>query len=159
AIDGQLDHLAHETVGRAVDTSYERAISLLASPKTEQAFDLSRESAAVRDRYGKHHFAQALLLARRLVESGVPFVTVYWNSPRNTDNQSWDTHNRQHPRMREHLLPAFDKAVSAFLDELTERGLLDETLVTWWGEFGRTPKINGAGGRDHWGFCQSVGLT
>lgn len=159
AIDRQLDHLALEQTGRAVDGSYDRAVSLLASAKTEAAFDLSREPVALRERYGKHHFAQALLLARRLVEAGVPYVTVYWNSPSNTDNQSWDTHNNQHQRMREHLLPAFDQAVSAFLDDLTDRGMLDQTLVTWWGEFGRTPQINRAGGRDHWGFCQSVGLT
>lgn len=159
AVDRQLEHLAREQTGRAVDSSYERAVSLLASPKTEEAFDLSREPAALRERYGQHHFAQALLLARRLVEFGVPFVTVYWNSPSNLDNQSWDTHNNQHVRMREHLLPPFDRAVSTFLDDMIDRGLLDETLVTWWGEFGRTPKINRAVGRDHWGFCQSVGLA
>ncbi len=153
------DYLAESRLGRAVDASYERALDLLVSSKTANAFDLSQETDALRERYGMHHFAQALLLARRLVEAGVPFVTVYWNSPRNTDNQSWDTHNNQHTRMRDHLLPAFDKAMSALLDDLDQRGLLDETLVTWWGEFGRTPKINSAGGRDHWGFCQSVGLA
>jgi uncharacterized protein (DUF1501 family) len=151
--------LAQTPGGAAVDSSYDRALNLLASPETEKAFDLSAEPASLRERYGSHHFAQALLLARRLIEAGVPFVTVYWNSPRNTDNQSWDTHNNQHARMREHLLPPFDRAMSAFLDDLDERGLLDETLVTWWGEFGRTPKINRVGGRDHWGFCQSVGLA
>jgi hypothetical protein len=145
--------------GRAVGSSYERALNLLQSAKTDAAFDLSREPDALRAKYGYHHFTQSLLLARRLVEAGVPFVTVYWNSPRNTDNQSWDTHKNQHVRMREHLLPAFDKGMAAFLDDMQERGLLDETLVTWWGEFGRTPKINRNVGRDHWGFCQSVGLT
>jgi hypothetical protein len=159
AIDGHLAHLADEQPGRAVDSSYERAMSLLASSKTQAAFDLSREPDALRERYGKHHFAQALLLARRLVEAGVPFVTVYWNWPNNSDDQSWDTHADQHRRMGQHLLPAFDRGVSAFLDDLTERGLLDETLVTWYGEFGRTPKINSQGGRDHWGFCQSIGLA
>lgn len=158
-VDGHLDYLAKEENGRAVDTTYERAVNLLASEKTESAFDLSREPEKLRERYGYHHFAQSLLLARRLVESGVPFVTVYWNTPRNTDDQSWDTHTDQHRRMKDHLLPHFDKAVSAFLDDMTARGLLDETLVTWYGEFGRTPKINRAGGRDHWGFCQSIGLT
>lgn len=113
----------------------------------------------MRERYGKHHFGQALLLARRLVEAGVPIVTVYWNSPRNTDNQSWDTHTNQHERMSKHLLPAFDRAMSAFLDDLQSRGMLQETLVTWYGEFGRTPRINKQGGRDHWGFCQSIGLA
>lgn len=158
-VDRQREHLAQEQTGRAVDIAYERAVNLLVSPKTEEAFNLSREPAALREKYGDHHFAQALLLARRLVEQGVPFVTVYWTSRFQADNQHWDTHFNQHVRMREHLLPHFDKAVSAFLDDMTQRGLLDETLVTWWGDFGRTPKINGQGGRDHWGFCQSVGLA
>ncbi len=159
AIDGHLEYLGAEQTGRAVDSSYERAVSLLASSKTEAAFDLSRESDVLREKYGNHHFAQALLLARRLVEAGVPFITVYWNSPSNTDDQSWDTHTDQHRRMGKHLLPAFDRSVSAFLDDMTERGLLDETLVTWYGEFGRTPRINRQGGRDHGGFCQSIGLA
>src|SRR5579872_782800 len=159
AVDRHLEHLAVAGEGRAVDSSFERAVNLLASAKTEEAFDLGRESDALRERYGKHHFAQALLLARRLVEAGVPFVTVYWNSPNNTDNESWDTHTQQHRRLGKHLLPAFDRGVSAFLDDMHERGLLDETLVTWYGEFGRTPKINAGGGRDHWGFCQSIGMT
>ena len=159
AIDRQVEYLAQKQPGRAVDSSYERAISLLASSKTEDAFNLSREPASVRERYGYHHFAQALLLARRLVEHRVPFVTVYWTTRFQSDNQHWDTHFNQHPRMREHLLPHFDKALAAFLDDMTDRGLLEETLVTWWGEFGRTPKINAKGGRDHWGFCQSVGLA
>ena len=159
AIDRHVEHLAQEQSGKAADIAYERAVSLLASRQTEEAFDLSREPAAVRERYGYHHFAQALLLARRLVERGVPFVTVYWASRFQSDNQHWDTHFNQHVRMREHLLPPFDRAVSAFLDDMIERGMLDETLVTWWGEFGRTPKINAQGGRDHWGFCQSVGLA
>jgi hypothetical protein len=159
AIDGHLAHLAAEHSGRAVDNSYQRAVSLLASSKTQAAFDLSREPDELRERYGKHHFAQALLLARRVVEAGVPFVTVYWNWPNNSSDQSWDTHSDQHRRLGKHLLPAFDRAVSAFLDDLTERGLLEETLVTWYGEFGRTPKINSQGGRDHWGFCQSIGLA
>jgi hypothetical protein len=99
------------------------------------------------------------VLARRLVEAGVPLITVYWNSPRNTDNQSWDTHTNTVERMGEHLLPAFDRAMTALLDDLGARGLLDETLVMWMGEFGRTPKLNRQGGRDHWGFCQSVLLA
>jgi len=159
AIDSHLEYLGGEQNGRAVDSSYERAVNLLASPKTQEAFNLSRESDALRERYGKHHFAQSLLLARRLVEAGVPFITVYWNSPSNTDDQSWDTHTDQHRRMAKHLLPAFDRGVAAFLDDLSGRGMLDETLVTWYGEFGRTPQINRQGGRDHWGFCQSIGMA
>jgi hypothetical protein len=155
----RTEFLSQSQPGQAVDSAWQRAMNLLQSPKTDEAFDLSREPAALRERYGYHHFAQSLVLARRLVEAGVPFVTVYWNAFRNTDNQSWDTHQNQHERMREYLLPPFDRGVSALLDDLSDRGLLDETLVTWWGEFGRTPKINKKGGRDHWGFCQSVGLA
>jgi len=158
-IGTHAEYLSRGELGQAVDSSYQRALQLLQSEKTQQAFDLSQESPALREQYGRHHFAQALVLARRLVEAGVPFVTVYWNSPSNTDNQSWDTHTNQHERMGKHLLPPFDRALSAFLDDLETRGLLDDTLVTWWGEFGRTPKINRNGGRDHWGFCQSVGLA
>ncbi|MBI1901594.1 MAG: DUF1501 domain-containing protein [Planctomycetia bacterium] len=159
AIEQQAAHLREDPAGVAVDSAFERALDLLQSSKTEAAFDLSREPEKIRDRYGWHHFAQSLLLARRLIEAGVPLVTVYWNSPSNADNQSWDTHTNQHERMRGHLLPPFDQAMSALLDELIERGMIDTTLVTWYGEFGRTPKINKAGGRDHWGFCQSIGLA
>jgi len=151
--------LAATPLGANVDSSYGKVLSLLASSETQRAFDLTAEPEALRAEYGWHHFAQGLLLARRLVEAGVPYVTVYWNSPSNTDDQSWDTHADQHRRMREHLLPHFDRALSAVLDDLGSRGLLDETLVTWWGEFGRTPRINRQGGRDHWGFCQSIGLA
>ena len=159
AIGLQSEYLERAPIGKAVESCYERAISLLSSVKTQEAFDLAEEPDRLRAQYGRHHFAQSLLLARRLVEAGVPFVTVYWNAPTNTDAQSWDTHADQHRRMRDHLLPAFDKGVSALLDDLADRGLLEETLVTWYGEFGRTPKINRNGGRDHWGFCQSVGLA
>jgi hypothetical protein len=138
------------------DGHYEQAFRLLQSPAARKAFRLRDEPAALRERYGVHHFGQSCLLARRLVEAGVPLVTVYWNSSRNTDNQSWDTHDRTVERMRDHLLPAFDLAMAALLDDLYTRGLLDGTLVMWMGEFGRTPKLNRAGGRDHWGFCQSV---
>lgn len=159
AIDQQAAHLGTSTIGGATGTAAERALSLLSSERTERAFNLSHEPESLRDEYGWHHFGQSLLLARRIVEAGVPFVTVYWNAPTNTDNQSWDTHANQHVRMRDHLLPAFDRGLSALLDDLRSRGLLDSTLVTWYGEFGRTPKINRNVGRDHWGFCQSIGLA
>jgi uncharacterized protein (DUF1501 family) len=90
------------------------------------------------------------------MEADVPLVTVYWNSPSNTANESWDTHERAEERMRGFLLPALDRALSALLEDLQQRGLLDDTLVMWMGEFGRTPRLNRNGGRDHWGFCQSV---
>jgi hypothetical protein len=110
----------------------------------------------VRERYGHHHFGQSCLLARRLVEAGVPLVTVYWNSPHIDDLQHWDTHKNSFDRLQNHLLPHFDRGITALLDDLQERGFLDDTLVVWMGEFGRTPKLNKNAGRDHWGFCQSV---
>jgi hypothetical protein len=140
-----------------VDGYYEQAFRLLQSPTTQRAFQLTAEPDRVRDRYGWHPFAQSCLLARRLVEAGVPMITVYWNDggpPGSLGN--WDTHGNSFNLLKEHLLPPFDRALSALLDDLHDRGLLDETLVTWHGEFGRTPKINKNAGRDHWGFCQSV---
>jgi hypothetical protein len=138
---------------------YEHAYRLLQTPDARRAFDLASEPARSRDAYGWHHFGQSCLLARRLLEADVPMVTVYWNSPSLTTNESWDTHGNAAVRMRDHLLPAFDRALAALLDDLTQRGLLDDTLVMWMGEFGRTPRINNNGGRDHWGFCQSVLLA
>jgi hypothetical protein len=159
ALDRQADYLSRQPPGQALNASYDAALRLIGSAAAERAFDLSAEPARVRERYGMHHFAQALLLARRLVEAGVPLVTVYWNSPSNADNQSWDTHTDSFRRLGDHLLPAFDRAFSALLDDLSQRGLSDETLVTAMGEFGRTPKINRTAGRDHWGFCQSIVLA
>src|SRR5262249_54155295 len=96
------------------------------------------------------------LLARRLIEAEVPLVTVYWNAPHIDDVQHWDTHKDSFNRLKNHLLPNFDRGMTALLDDLHSRGLLDDTLVVWLGEFGRTPKINKTAGGDHWGFCQSV---
>jgi hypothetical protein len=156
ALDGASDRLARRDLFSEVGHHYDRAFRLLQSPATQRAFDLASEPDRVRDRYGWHHFGQSCLLARRLVEAGVPLITVYWNAPHIDDVQHWDTHKDSVNRLRNHLLPPFDRAMTALLDDLRERGLLDSTLLTWMGEFGRTPKINKAGGRDHWGFCQSV---
>jgi hypothetical protein len=141
---------------RAVDQHYDRAFRLLQSPTTQRAFRLANEPERVRERYGWHHFGQSCVLARRLVEAGVPLVTVYWNAPHIDDVQHWDTHNNSFNRLKNDLLPHFDRAMTALLTDLHDRGLLDQTLVLWCGEFGRTPKVNRSAGRDHWGFCQSV---
>jgi arylsulfatase A-like enzyme len=138
---------------------YERAFRFLESRAVRRAFNLHQEPAGVRERYGNNTFGQSCLLARRLAEAGVPLITVYWNSPSNNDNQSWDTHTNSFERLRRHLLPYFDQTMSALVDDLHDRGLLDETLVTWSGEFGRTPRINSGVGRDHWGFSQSILLA
>jgi hypothetical protein len=156
ALEREGERRARQPGVRGMDSHYEQAFRLLQSPAARRAFNLASESIRVRERYGMHHFAQSCLLARRLVEAGVPLITVYWNSPSLTTNQSWDTHNDSFNRLKDHLLPAFDLAMTALLDDLHSRGLLDETLVVWMGEFGRTPRINRNAGRDHWGFCQSV---
>ncbi len=156
ALDRQGEHLARCPAEGAFDDHHRQALDLLQSRATQRAFSLATEPDRVRDRYGWHHFGQSCLLARRLVEAGVPLVTVYWNAPHIDDVQHWDTHKDTVHRMKNHLLPPFDRAMSTLLDDLQERGLLDSTLIVWEGEFGRTPKINKAGGRDHWGFCQSV---
>src|SRR5262249_13209399 len=126
------------------------------SPAARRAFHLAGEPARGRDAYGCHHFGQSCLLARRLLEADGPLVTVYWNAPSLPTHGSRDTHAPALERIRRHLLPAFHPAMTALLDDLHQRGLLDDTLVVWMGEFGRTPRLNRNGGRDHWGFCQSV---
>src|SRR5262249_55659039 len=156
ALNHQAEQVAKLPAARAMDDHYERAFRLLQSPAAQRAFNLAAEPARVRERYGYHHFGQSCLLARRLVEADVPLVTVYWNAPHIDDLQHWDTHKNSFERLKKHLLPHFDRALTALLEHLHGRGLLEETLVVWMGEFGRTPKLNKQAGRDHWGFCQSV---
>jgi hypothetical protein len=139
-----------------------QAFGLLRSPAVRRAFDLDREPASRRDRYGRSKFGQSVLLARRLVEVGVPFVQVnYPREPGDTssNNPLWDTHQNNTRRLKEVLMPTMDAAYSALLEDLDQRGLLDETLVVWMGEFGRTPRINPNGGRDHWGPVFSAALA
>jgi hypothetical protein len=159
ALDKQAEQFVKQPGPQTMDAHYEHAFRLLQSTAARRAFDLTAEPEKVRERYGWHHFGQSCLLARRLVEAGVPMVTAYWNTPHNTDDQSWDTHTDTFVRMKNHLLPNFDRAMTALLEDLDARGLLDETLVVWHGEFGRTPKLSKNAGRDHWGFCQSVLLA
>ena len=123
----------------------ERVFHLLSSPAARQAFDLQSEAAPVRDAYGRHKFGQSCLLARRLVEGGVPVVAVYWER-----GQVWDTHGNNFKDLKDNLLPRMDSTVSVLLKDLDDRGLLDTTLVLVSGEFGRTPRINSGAGRDHW---------
>lgn len=153
---------------RAVQDHYHRAFDLLASPASQAAFDLTRESIEVRERYGQNPHGQSVLQARRLVERGVPLVTVFWpNDGIKNVSVYWDTHSRNFIDLRERLMPVADQAFSALLDDLQERGLLDETLVVWTGEFGRTPRIGqrnsdagaGADGRDHWPGCFTTVLA
>jgi hypothetical protein len=140
------------------DVYTEKAFRLLHSPAVRRAFDLAGEDPRLRDRYGRTKLGQSALLARRLVESGVRFVTVY-DGQHNGQEANWDAHSSVFPRLKDNLLPPADQAFAALIDDLTSRGLLEETLVIGMGEFGRTPKINGTAGRDHWPFCYSIMLA
>lgn len=154
---------------RAMSGHQAKAADLLANPRALAAFDLGREDPKVRERYGLHPHGQAVLQARRLVEAGVPIVTVFWQNDGLTNvSVYWDTHNRNFIDLKTRLMPPADQAFSALLDDLEARGLLDETLVVWTGEFGRTPRVGqsvvggaGAGrdGRDHWPHCFSTVLA
>jgi hypothetical protein len=144
----QLDTSA---VGRHFDRQQQLALSLLTSRQVAEALDVHREPGRVRERYGMTLFGQACLAARRLLEAGVRFVTVFWDEYGSV-NSAWDTHYYHYPRLREHLLPGLDAALATLLKDLEERGLLEETLVACITEHGRTPKLESAhgGGRDHW---------
>ncbi len=143
------------------DKHGQRAFDLLSSTRSRQAFDLALESDAVRERYGRTPFGNSVLLARRLVEAGVSLVQVNWyrgpDEPK--DNPCWDSHTDETNRLKNVLMGPMDQAYSALLEDLAVRGLLDETLVVWTAEFGRTPKFNRVGGRDHWGFLYSIALA
>lgn len=137
------------------DAFRERAVSLVTSEKTREALDIGREPAELRSRYGRHLFGQSCLMARRLVEAGVRFVTVHYDC---VDGYSWDSH-RNSDDVKKHLLPTFDQAYSALIRDLDARGLLSETLVVATGEMGRTPKANANWGRDHWSTLFSAVLA
>ena len=141
---------------RSLDQFYERAFDMVLAPKTRQAFDLGRVPEAERWRYGWHTFGQSVLMARRLIEAGVKLVTVYWHRERRTLDTTWDTHSRNFHELKDRLMPSVDRPIAALLEDLENTGLLEETLVVWNSEFGRTPKINTNAGRDHWGRCNSV---
>lgn len=136
---------------RDVDVQRTRAVSMLQTDDTHRAFDLSEEPQAVRERYGRHTWGQSHLLARRLVQHGVRFVTT-----NNGPSIKWDTHIDNFKKLPTTLVPPMQQAFCALLDDLTERGMLESTLVIWMGDFGRTPKINDKAGRDHWPTCYSV---
>ncbi len=154
-VDRQRAAVERVAAVRSLDAHTARAFDLVTSPAARRAFDLSRESQRIRDQYGWNAFGQGLLLARRLVEAGVNLVTVNWAR----DDAFWDTHANNFNLLKKSLLPPFDQGFSALLEDLAQRGLLDETLIVCLGEFGRTPKINAAAGRDHWAPCNTVVLA
>lgn len=150
-----LDPSADTVTAQDVERAYDQAFGLLTSPQVHRAFDMAREPAALRERFGYTPFGQGCLLARRLAEAGVSLITVNWQR----DDAYWDTHSDNFNLHKNKLLPNFDRGFSALLDDLSDRGMLDETLVVVLSEFGRTPKINSAAGRDHWAPCNTVLLS
>lgn len=171
------DLLKEDGTAGEMDKLYQRAYRFLDSHAATEAFRLDRESPKVRERYGMNVFGQSLLLARRLVEAAVPMITIYWPDRKEPEAfinngvrdsvavPAWDTHGTKvgntpnFPALRERLLPPLDLASSALLEDLQARGLLDQTLVVWTGEFGRSPRINGDAGRDHYGNVFSAMLA
>ncbi len=150
AVNQQQRWLTESTETRKLSDQQNQALAVLTSGKVAKAFDLQQEPAATRDKYGRHAFGQSILLARRLVEAGVPVVQANMGRV-----QNWDNHGDLFKRMKKDLLPPIDLGVSALLDDLHDRGMLDDTIVMMIGEFGREPKINKQGGREHWASCFS----
>ncbi len=152
-IDQQRAAIERTAEASELNALQQKAFSLLASPQARAAFDLSAESDRDRDRYGRNIHGQCVLMARRLVEQGVSLVTVNWH---NDGHNFWDTHGNNFNRLKNDLIPPADQALAALIEDLDQRGMLDETLVVWVGEFGRKPIINkGSAGREHWPFCYS----
>ena len=161
-VDGGVRATERGGAVEAWDRLSQHAFDLVTSGQARAAFDLSREPEAVRRRYGTYSWGQTVLLARRLIEAGVRLVHVNWlREPGDSavDNPMWDTHAQNADRLQDVLCPQFDVTFTALLDDLAQRGLLDETLVVVIGEFGRTPRINSQGGRDHWGRVFSFALA
>ena len=164
--DAQLAAWRSRAEAGEFDRFQQQALALLARPQIKQAFSLENEPSGVRDRYGRNRHGQSVLLARRLVEAGGRFVTVYWGKeqqdwadgqgPRLANNP-WDTHRNHFPLLKNELLPRTDRALSALVDDLAQRRLLDETLVVWMGDFGRTPRVDRRfASRDHWPWANTV---
>jgi hypothetical protein len=157
-VDAQSRRAEQAARWRVMTSRQERAFSLLHSQAVRRAFMPERECALARERYGRNRLGQSLLLARRLVEAGVRFVNVN-DKISNGQLANWDSHENNFGRLKNDLLPEADQAFSALIEDLGARGLLESTLVVALGEFGRTPQVNGQGGRDHWPDCFSIVLA
>jgi hypothetical protein len=161
-VDDQLRRTEAQPILASYGRTQQRAFSLLTASKVRAAFDLKTENPKLLDRYGRTLFGHSTLIARRLVEAGVRFVNVTWDlfwDRVQIDYDAWDTHTRNFPILRENKLPNLDQTYTALMGDLADRGLLDETLVVIMSEMGRTPGVNGAGGRDHWTYCYAVLLA
>ncbi len=159
-LDGRkrlLDEIADgghgDAAARELSGFQARAFDLLSSPETQKAFQLEHEPDRVRESYGRNIYGQSTLLARRLIEAGTRVACVSWAPDANA---TWDTHGGNFPKLKNELLPQLDAALSSLLTDLSDRGMLQRTLVVVMGEFGRSPKVNGGGGRDHWNFCYGL---
>ena len=165
-INGSMKELEKAVDSYALDKYYEQAFDLVLSGKARDAFDLEKESSSMRDRYGRFTFGQGALMARRLVEAGTRFVQLNWPSVANgnPETTAWDTHAANFGPLKNLHCPKLDQALSALLEDMSERGLLDETLVIAVGEFGRSPRLgvstsgntNSPDGRDHWPYCYTA---
>ncbi len=158
-LNRRLALLADREELSVLDDYQRQALGILSDSRVQRAFELEREPVSLRECYGRYRHGQSVLLARRLVEAGARFVTVYWGrepqdwadgqGPRPTNNP-WDTHRNHFPLVKDELLPRADRTLAALVQDLADRGLLEETLVVWMGEFGRTPRISEFASRDHW---------
>lgn len=160
-LNNSMPEVERAVAAYELDKYTDSAIDLVLSGRARKAFDLNQETHALRDRYGRTTFGQSCLMARRLVEAGTRFVQVNWTKVANSDRHSWDCHQNLAKRMKDDAAPMFDPAIATLIEDLDERGLLDETLVVVTGEFGRSPRrglstsgnSNDANGRDHWPYC------
>lgn len=159
----QQARLMDNPAARGFDTYYDKAMAMLQSPRLRKAFNIAEEPAVMREAYGRTTYGQSCLLARRLVEAGTKFVTVYFSDNiggQKTDGGGWDTHGfnntKMYPIIEKYHLPITEHTLPTFLNDLETRGLLDTTLVVWMGEFGRTPNINKNASRDHWPQCYTT---
>lgn len=150
---------AEDAIVRDAGVWHQKAFDLLQSSTMAEAFVLDREPPSLRERYGKHLLGQSCLLARRLLEAGVGLAAVYWHYEGPDDSPVWDTHQNNFAHLRKRLMPPTDEALAALLEDLHQRGMLEDTLVLCMGEFGRTPRVNKQAGRDHWAPVQSIVLA
>lgn len=152
-LDVQFERVQSSGAAERLDKFQERAFSMLCSSRTRDAFDLSRETDDVRDRYGRNMFGSSMLVARRLVEAGVPFISVHAENFSPRGSYTYDMHENNFAMLRDNNLPVLDLCFPALMEDLEERGLLDSTLIVVMGEMGRSPKVNAKAGRDHWPQC------
>ena len=167
AVTGAMPEVERAVAAHDLDSYTQTALELVLSGKARQAFDLESEPVELRDRYGRTTFGQSLLLARRFIEAGTRFVQVNWPKVANSDRHSWDVHKGLEPRMKDDAGPRFDPGFATLIEDMDQKGLLEDTMVVCVGEFGRSPRKglstsgndNDAGGRDHWPYCFTAAVA